>query len=569
MLKNMNILTKVIASFMLAIIFFIMVGLVGMMATSSVVDSAEDVLFISANAQDIVSREVDHLKFVQKINKSLNQGLKQIPVKKDYRKCNLGKFLYGPQRRKMEKIIPALKTYFQHLEKPHQALHSSVPEMEKMLQNPQSGRENIYAYYESQTLKQLQQVQGIIKKIIQIIKDEQMHKQQRMYEARSLNNNIITGIIALGVFIAIIIIFIIRKSIAEPVKTTTELIKRIEQGDLSSRAEIDGDNEITRITVLLNSMSEQLDSSLQTVAKNAKKLKDSAEDLRNVSANLSENTKDMNERAANVASASEEMSVTMNTVSAASEQASVNIESVAHSTEEMNATVDEIAGNSGKARLITQEAVTRVQSASHKVGELGAAAQGISKVVEVIIDIAEQTKLLALNATIEAARAGEAGKGFAVVANEVKELAQQTNNATEEIRKNVQAIQNSTEGTVQEIENINQVIAQVDEIVNSIASAVEEQNVMTREIANNITQAAEGVKDMSANVIQTAAVSSAVAADIAAVSTAGENIYKESSLMDASAAALVEVNKALNKVVGQFNLSADISQNNDSANQIE
>ena len=569
MLKNMNILTKVIASFMLAIIFFIMVGLVGMMATSSVVDSAEDVLFISANAQDILSREVDHLKFVQKINESLNQGLKQIPVKKDYRKCNLGKFLYGPQRRKMEKIIPALKTYFQHLEKPHQALHSSVPEMEKMLQNPQSGRENIYAYYESQTLKQLQQVQGIIKKIIQIIKDEQMHKQQRMYEARSLNNNIITGIIALGVFIAIIIIFIIRKSIAEPVKTTTELIKRIEQGDLSSRAEIDGDNEITRITVLLNSMSEQLDSSLQTVAKNAKKLKDSAEDLRNVSANLSENTKDMNERAANVASASEEMSVTMNTVSAASEQASVNIESVAHSTEEMNATVDEIAGNSGKARLITQEAVTRVQSASQKVGELGAAAQGISKVVEVIIDIAEQTKLLALNATIEAARAGEAGKGFAVVANEVKELAQQTNNATEEIRKNVQAIQNSTEGTVQEIENINQVIAQVDEIVNSIASAVEEQNVMTREIANNITQAAEGVKDMSANVIQTAAVSSAVAADIAAVSTAGENIYKQSSLMDASAAALVEVNKALNKVVGQFNLSADISQNNDSANQIE
>ena len=562
MLKNMNILTKVIASFMLAIIFFIMVGLVGMMATSSVVDSAEDVLFISANAQDILSREVDHLKFVQKINESLNQGLKQIPVKKDYRKCNLGKFLYGPQRRKMEKIIPALKTYFQHLEKPHQALHSSVPEMEKMLQNPQSGRENIYAYYESQTLKQLQQVQGIIKKIIQIIKDEQMHKQQQMYEARSLNNNIITGIIALGVFIAIIIIFIIRKSIAEPVKTTTELIKRIEQGDLSSRAEIDGDNEITRITVLLNSMSEQLDSSLQTVAKNAKKLKDSAEDLRNVSANLSENTKDMNERAANVASASEEMSVTMNTVSAASEQASVNIESVAHSTEEMNATVDEIAGNSGKARLITQEAVTRVQSASQKVGELGAAAQGISKVVEVIIDIAEQTKLLALNATIEAARAGEAGKGFAVVANEVKELAQQTNNATEEIRKNVQAIQNSTEGTVQEIENINQVIAQVDEIVNSIASAVEEQNVMTREIANNITQAAEGVKDMSANVIQTAAASSAVAADIAAVSTAGENIYKQSSLMDASAAALVEVNKALNKVVGQFNLSADISQNN-------
>ena len=77
----------------------------------------------------------------------------------------------------------------------------------------------------------------------------------------------------------------------------------------------------------------------------------------------------------------------------------------------MTATIGEIAGNSEKARRIT-ERHRQAARISEQMIQLGAAAQLIGKVTETITEISSQTNLLALNATIEAARAGSAGQGF-------------------------------------------------------------------------------------------------------------------------------------------------------------
>jgi len=172
-----------------------------------------------------------------------------------------------------------------------------------------------------------------------------------------------------------------------------------------------------------------------------------------------------------------------------------------------------------------------VKEASEIILDLSDSGEKIGDIVNLITEIAMQTKLLALNASIEAARAGNAGKGFAVVADEVGKLSEKTQEAITEISTTIQGIQSFTQKAVskmnkgseevsagkeymkdvheeldllgnemlvmvnntEELANINQ---KQDEISNTIKTNIENIEYVTNSNASNVLQISEAVKNL-------------------------------------------------------------------------
>ena len=205
-----------------------------------------------------------------------------------------------------------------------------------------------------------------------------------------------------------------------------------------------------------------------------------------------------------IAAAAVQSSQLANESAEATQAASGNVQAVASGAEELASSIAEISRQVAEAATVSREAVEKSGRAQSVIAELDGAAQSIGEVLRLITDIAEQTNLLALNATIEAARAGEAGKGFAVVASEVKSLASQTAQATEQISRQIDAVQGNTREAVGTIEAIRNVIETLNEISTGISSAIEEQSAVTSDISSNMQTAADGVRTVSTNMSEIA-----------------------------------------------------------------
>lgn len=112
--------------------------------------------------------------------------------------------------------------------------------------------------------------------------------------------------------------------------------------------------------------------------------------------------------------------------------------------------VQELAASSEELAASSQESSNIAQTAAREVN-------GISRILDVIRKVAQQTNLLGLNAAIEAARAGEQGRGFSVVAEEVRKLADESNRSARDIDEMLKRFKGLVNGVEQNVEQINMI----------------------------------------------------------------------------------------------------------------
>jgi methyl-accepting chemotaxis protein len=212
----------------------------------------------------------------------------------------------------------------------------------------------------------------------------------------------------------------------------------------------------------------------------------------------------------------------------------------AQAAEHFTRSASDIGTQVRDAGRLADEASAAAKEASANVDRLQQSSGAIGNVVDLIAKIARQTALLALNSSIEAARAGEAGRGFAVVATEVKALASQTQQAIDEIRAKVEALQNDAASSIAAVHKITASIAAIRPVFDAVNGAVAEQGKTTGEMAQSATATTSFIAIVGESAVEIDGATRGAETDGAKVAEAGQAVKALVDKLKARCAVLLQ-----------------------------
>ncbi|ENM5746313.1 methyl-accepting chemotaxis protein [Vibrio mimicus] len=316
------------------------------------------------------------------------------------------------------------------------------------------------------------------------------------------------GTIKLTVTVTVVLvillgIFQISRSINMRVSQLLLVIQKIaESNDVSLRAELKGQDEITSVARYFNGLLDKFEQLISGSQTKSHQLYTSTSSMHNELEQVIEQFNVQSDHMGLMATSVQQM---VSTISEISESTNVAVEGV-----------NQAARNAEHGRGVVVTTVKNIdllsstlQKSQHSIASLNAFVEKIGGAVSIIQGIAEQTNLLALNAAIEAARAGEQGRGFAVVADEVRSLATRTHQSTEEITRVVTNIQSQMSQVVDDIdlcnnqgqetlnasrqldESLQQILRDMNTIQDNsqrIAAAIEEQGSVMNHVSESISE---------------------------------------------------------------------------------
>lgn len=342
--------------------------------------------------------------------------------------------------------------------------------------------------------------------------------------ARQVFGSAQAWVMAMIVFAALITLLLawgLTRSIVQPLAQALGIAQVIAAGDLTADIVVQGRDEPAHLLEALKAMQLSLRRTILRISDSSNQLASASEELSTVT---EDSTRGLHQQSLEI----DQAATAVNQMTAAVEEVARNAVATSQASDES----DRIAQ---RGRQQVQDTVTSINHLAQDVTQTGDQVEilaqkvyGITKVLDVIRAVAEQTNLLALNAAIEAARAGEAGRGFAVVADEVRALAHRTQSSTQEIELLVSDIRQGTDQAVAAMQGSNSrarstlELAQsagvaLDEIAAAItliterntviASASEEQAQVAREVDRNLTNIRDLALQSSAGANQTNAAS--------------------------------------------------------------
>lgn len=289
------------------------------------------------------------------------------------------------------------------------------------------------------------------------------------YEASSVVEKLaiirnITIIISVSCYLIVcVILFLIINGIMKSLYKVDDKIYELvnNEGDLTQKLHVTSGDEMEVIAGNVNQLLEYIRSVMLNISKNSQKLNDSSAYIAQELSQAEINITDVSAVMEQMSAAMQETSSSLGQINHSILEISDSIESIAQRADEGKNTSQKIkkrASDIFKNAKVEQEkargqAKDMALAVNDKI-EKSKAVEEISELTANILNISEETNLLALNASIEAARAGESGKGFAVVATEIGHLAANSADMAIQIQEVSRQVISSVNELAKEAENM-------------------------------------------------------------------------------------------------------------------
>lgn len=325
--------------------------------------------------------------------------------------------------------------------------------------------------------------------------------------------------------------------------------------DLSQRIVVADQAEIGNLAQETNGLLERLERALQEVSGSSSRLSDSAGRLAWTAGLVSRNSDLQDQVSQSMAAAVEQMSSSVAEITSTMEELSASSTQIADHSQSVVDVAELTLENSRKGVDAMQHLQHRMgdirddnQQSLNEIVELGSKSKQISKVMDLINTLADQTKLIAFNAALEASSAGDSGKRFSVVAGEIRRLADSVTDSTREIEERIQEIQDA----------INRLVITSEKGSSSIEAGIQVSST-TAENLNALLDAAtrtsSAAQQISLSTQQQKTASNQVVVALRDISSASSNNAQSVRQITEISEEMIAMSERLNDLVQEFRLA--------------
>jgi methyl-accepting chemotaxis protein len=326
-----------------------------------------------------------------------------------------------------------------------------------------------------------------------------------LLQAETENQTIGLWVLVAALAIGLLLAFFFSTALAGPMGVVTRVAREVAAGDVTvASVEVGGAEEVTSMATSVNDMLANLRNLVTQMVSLTDRLNGAAQGLITASADQEHVTSQQSAYAQQIAATFEELSRTAEMINASTDV-------VEQSAVRTNTAVDEGRAVLGDVVQRISEIRRESKEVAEAISKLNTDLLQVSRIAQVIKQVADRSDLLALNAALEGTKAGEVGRGFSLVAAEMRKLAENVAGSARDIGRIVESVQASGDQAVSKAregveasdrgvtvaERAAEVFGQIVELSRGTKEAAQQISVATRQQRQSSEQAVQGARNVA------------------------------------------------------------------------